>query len=57
MTVQTGFTHTVADAQQSFRRILKAMSEPGSCVTLPLAQGWGGSVRCCYGSYADTGRS
>jgi Uncharacterized enzyme of phosphonate metabolism len=29
MTLQTAFTLPVQDAQQSFRRLLKAMSEPG----------------------------
>ncbi len=41
MTLLASFTHPVADAQRAFRRILKAMSEPGVMVSLPLAQGWG----------------
>ncbi|QKJ87670.1 phosphonate C-P lyase system protein PhnH [Paramixta manurensis] len=41
MTLLASFHHPVADAQQSFRRILKAMSEPGVMVSLPLRQGWG----------------
>ncbi|WP_343465090.1 phosphonate C-P lyase system protein PhnH [Pantoea sp.] len=41
MTLLASFTHPVADAQRAFRRILKAMSEPGVVVSLPLAQGWG----------------
>ena len=41
MTLLASFTHPVADAQQVFRRLLKAMSEPGVVVTLPDIQGWG----------------
>jgi len=41
MTLLASFTHPVADAQRAFRRILKAMSEPGVMVSLPLQQGWG----------------
>ncbi|WP_313384001.1 phosphonate C-P lyase system protein PhnH [Pantoea sp.] len=41
MTLLASFNHSVADAQRAFRRILKAMSEPGVMVSLPLAQGWG----------------
>lgn len=41
MTLQASFNHPVADAQHAFRRILKAMSEPGTVVALPLQQGWG----------------
>ncbi|ERK17815.1 MAG: phosphonate C-P lyase system protein PhnH [Pantoea sp.] len=41
MTLLASFNHPVADAQRAFRRILKAMSEPGVMVALPLAQGWG----------------
>ena len=41
MTLLASFNHPVADAQRAFRRILKAMSEPGVMVSLPLAQGWG----------------
>lgn len=41
MTLLASFTHPVADAQYAFRRILKAMSEPGCMVSLPLHHGWG----------------
>lgn len=41
MTLVASFNHPVADAQRAFRRILKAMSEPGVMVALPLTQGWG----------------
>ena len=41
MTLLASFNHPVADAQRAFRRILKAMSEPGVLVSLPLQQGWG----------------
>ena len=41
MTLLASFNHPVADAQRAFRRILKAMSEPGVMVSLPLQQGWG----------------
>lgn len=41
MTLMTAFTLPVQDAQQSFRRLLKAMSEPGVIVALhSLHQGW-----------------
>ena len=41
MTLMTAFTLPVQDAQQSFRRLLKAMSEPGAIVALhSLTQGW-----------------
>lgn len=41
MTLMTAFTLPVQDAQQSFRRLLKAMSEPGTIVALhALRQGW-----------------
>ncbi|MBK4583211.1 phosphonate C-P lyase system protein PhnH, partial [Enterobacter hormaechei] len=41
MTLQPAFTLAVQDAQQSFRRLLKAMSEPGVIVSLhQLSQGW-----------------
>lgn len=41
MTLMTAFTLPVQDAQQSFRRLLKAMSEPGVIVALhSLTQGW-----------------
>ncbi|RKQ40248.1 phosphonate C-P lyase system protein PhnH [Enterobacter sp. R1(2018)] len=41
MTLMTAFTLPVQDAQQSFRRLLKAMSEPGVIVALhALNQGW-----------------
>ncbi|PXB01508.1 phosphonate C-P lyase system protein PhnH [Pectobacterium carotovorum] len=41
MSIQASFAQPVADAQCAFRRILKAVSEPGVTVTLPLQQGWG----------------
>ena len=41
MTLLASFNHPVADSQRAFRRILKAMSEPGIMVMLPLQQGWG----------------
>ncbi|MCL6326142.1 phosphonate C-P lyase system protein PhnH [Pectobacterium polaris] len=41
MSIQASFAQPVADAQCTFRRILKAVSEPGVTVTLPLQQGWG----------------
>ncbi len=41
MTLMTAFTLPVQDAQQSFRRLLKAMSEPGVIVALhSLNKGW-----------------
>ena len=41
MTLQPAFTLAVQDAQHSFRRLLKAMSEPGVIVSLhQLSQGW-----------------
>ena len=41
MTLQTAFTLPVQDAQHSFRRLLKAMSEPGVIVALQqLQHGW-----------------
>ena len=41
MTLETAFTLPVQDAQHSFRRLLKAMSEPGVIVSLhQLSQGW-----------------
>ncbi|MEM6160994.1 phosphonate C-P lyase system protein PhnH [Erwinia sp. P6884] len=41
MTLLASFTHPVADVQRAFRRILKAMSEPGVQVSLPSLPGWG----------------
>lgn len=41
MTLLASFTHPVADSQQAFRRILKAMSEPGVMVSLPQLPAWG----------------
>ncbi|MFS2225007.1 phosphonate C-P lyase system protein PhnH [Pantoea sp. B65] len=41
MTLLASFNHPVADAQHAFRRILKAMSEPGVMVSLPMQHGWG----------------
>ena len=40
MSLLTHFEHPVDDAQYTFRRILKALSEPGVLVTLPHATGW-----------------
>jgi alpha-D-ribose 1-methylphosphonate 5-triphosphate synthase subunit PhnH len=41
MTLQPAFTLAVQDAQHSFRRLLKAMSEPGVIVSLQqLQHGW-----------------
>lgn len=41
MTLETAFTLPVQDAQHSFRRLLKAMSEPGVIVALhQLKRGW-----------------
>lgn len=41
MSLLASFTQPVADAQSAFRRILKAMSEPGVVVTLPAIPAWG----------------
>lgn len=41
MTLLASFNHPVTDAQYAFRRILKAMSEPGAMVSLPMQHGWG----------------
>uniref|UniRef100_UPI002FBDF500 phosphonate C-P lyase system protein PhnH n=1 Tax=Escherichia coli TaxID=562 RepID=UPI002FBDF500 len=39
--LETAFILPVQDAQHSFRRLLKAMSEPGVIVALPqLKRGW-----------------
>ncbi|HBV58533.1 MAG TPA: carbon-phosphorus lyase subunit PhnH, partial [Shigella sp.] len=41
MTLATAFMLPVQDAQHSFRRLFKAMSEPGVLVALhPLKRGW-----------------
>ena len=41
MTLKPAFTLPVQDAQHSFRRLLKAMSEPGAIVSLhQLTHGW-----------------
>jgi alpha-D-ribose 1-methylphosphonate 5-triphosphate synthase subunit PhnH len=41
MTLETAFSFPVQDAQHSFRRLLKAMSEPGVIVALhQLKHGW-----------------
>ncbi|WP_369789658.1 phosphonate C-P lyase system protein PhnH [Rouxiella sp. WC2420] len=49
MSLVASFQSPVADAQYSFRRILKALSEPGSIVTLPTMPGFGvlGSASAC----------
>ena len=49
MSLVTSFQHPVADAQYSFRRILKALSEPGSLVRLPAVNGFDalGSASTC----------
>ncbi|ACS85111.1 phosphonate C-P lyase system protein PhnH [Musicola paradisiaca] len=39
--IQAGFADAHRDAQQVFRRLLKAMSEPGETVTLHHHVGWG----------------
>ncbi|MEN3262312.1 phosphonate C-P lyase system protein PhnH [Sodalis endosymbiont of Spalangia cameroni] len=41
MTLLAGFSRPVADAQNTFRRALKALSEPGTLVTLPTIAAWG----------------
>lgn len=41
MSLVASFQHPVADAQYSFRRILKALSEPGTVVQLPAMPGFG----------------
>ncbi|WP_145525160.1 phosphonate C-P lyase system protein PhnH [Yersinia vastinensis] len=40
MTILSHFDHPVDDAQHAFRRILKALSEPGVLVSLPHSMGW-----------------
>ena len=40
MRLLTHFDQPVDDAQHSFRRILKALSEPGVLVSLPTVTGW-----------------
>lgn len=49
MSLVASFQHPAADAQYSFRRILKALSEPGSLVQLPVMPGFGvlGSASAC----------
>ncbi|MGP9437158.1 phosphonate C-P lyase system protein PhnH [Ewingella sp. AOP8-B2-18] len=49
MSLVASFQNPVADAQFSFRRILKALSEPGTCVKLPAVPGFGalGSASAC----------
>ena len=49
MSLVASFQHPVADAQYSFRRILKALIEPGTVVTLPAMPGFGllGSASAC----------
>ncbi|MEQ6970455.1 phosphonate C-P lyase system protein PhnH [Pectobacterium polaris] len=39
MTMMTGFAHPVFGTQLCFRKIVKAMSEPGSLVTVPNVSG------------------
>jgi len=41
MSLVASFQNPVADAQYSFRRILKALSEPGVSVALPAVQSFG----------------
>jgi len=41
MTLLATFCHPVADTQRAFRRIFKAMSEPGVTVSLPSLPAWG----------------
>ncbi|MBW5826593.1 phosphonate C-P lyase system protein PhnH [Yersinia kristensenii] len=40
MSLLTHFDQPVDDAQHAFRRILKALSEPGVVVSLPHSSGW-----------------
>ncbi len=40
MSLLNHFDHPVEDAQHTFRRILKALSEPGVLVALPHSTGW-----------------
>ena len=49
MSLVASFQNPVADAQYSFRRILKALSEPGVSVQLPAMPGFGalGSASAC----------
>src|SRR5476649_3030672 len=49
MSLVDSFQNPVADAQYSFRRILRALSEPGVCIQLPAMQGFGalGSASAC----------
>lgn len=44
MTLETAFMLPVQDAQHSFRRLLKAMSEPGVIVALHQLKS---SIRAC----------
>jgi|GEM_PF-757935 len=41
MTLLATFCHPIVDTQRAFRRISKAMSEPGMTVSLPEASAWG----------------
>lgn len=56
MTLLAGFTRPVADAQHTFRRTLKAMSEPGTLVTLPVIRRLGPSFVRRDGGVNDAGR-
>ncbi|MDN0118039.1 phosphonate C-P lyase system protein PhnH [Yersinia frederiksenii] len=40
MSLLSHFDHPVEDSQHTFRRILKALSEPGVLVALPHSTGW-----------------
>ncbi|CNH80497.1 carbon-phosphorus lyase complex subunit [Yersinia thracica] len=40
MSLLTHFDQPVDDAQHAFRRILKALSEPGVLISLPHSRGW-----------------
>lgn len=57
MTLQTAFNLPVQDAQQSFRRLLKAMSKPGVIVALhQLKHGWQPLGLATTSDAADHGR-
>lgn len=57
MTLETAFMLPVQDAQHSFRRLLKAMSEPGVIVALhQLKRGWAAAEYRHHQRAADAGR-
>ncbi|QDE47518.1 phosphonate C-P lyase system protein PhnH [Enterobacter hormaechei] len=55
MTLRPAFTTAVRDAQQSFRRLLKAMSEPGVIVSLHQLSGLAAAEPRLYQRAADAG--